>query len=154
MMTLTRRAFVCFAFCLGLCTAWAGAARAEEPEIFAKGGIAIAGYDVVIYFTQNRAVKGEMSHAIMWRGATWLFATDETMEAFEMNPHGYAPQYGGYCAYAVAQGQTAPSDPKAFTVHEGKLYLNNSAQVRDLWSGDAEANISAADQNWPSVLNR
>jgi YHS domain-containing protein len=154
MMTLTRRSFAAIAVCLSLCGTWAGAARAEEPEIFAKGGIAIAGYDVVIYFTQNRAVKGQIDHAIMWRGATWLFATDETMEAFEMNPHSYAPQYGGYCAYAVAQGQTAPSDPEAFTVHAGKLYLNNSAQVRDVWASDADANISAADQNWPSVLNR
>jgi YHS domain-containing protein len=153
-MTLTRRALAALTLCFGLCAGWAGLAAAEEPEVFAKGGIAIAGYDVVIYFTESRAVKGDTDHAIMWRGATWLFASNETMDAFEMDPHSYAPQYGGYCAYAVAQGQTAPSDPEIFTIRDGKLYLNNNAQVRDVWSGDADANISAADQNWPGILNR
>jgi hypothetical protein len=134
--------------------ALAGAASsscAESHGVFSKGGIAIAGYDAVIYFRENRAAKGKMDHALMWRGATWLFVSDETMEAFEMNPTGFAPQYGGYCALAVAQGQRVPSDPEAFTVHAGKLYLNNSAAVRDIWLNEADENISAADENWAAI---
>jgi hypothetical protein len=155
-MTLTPRSFAPLTLCLGLLGGTfglAGEGSAEEPAVFAKGGIAIAGYDVVVYFTENRAVQGSMENALMWHGATWLFVSEETMQAFEMNPKGYAPQYGGYCAYAVAQGETEPSDPEVFTVLGGKLYLNNSPRLRDVWSSEASANISIADQNWPGVLN-
>ncbi len=146
-MTLLKHLFAP----LILAGAMAGAAApscAESHGVFSKGGIAIAGYDAVIYFRENRAAKGSMDHALMWRGATWLFVSDETMEAFEMDPKGFAPQYGGYCAYAASKGQRAPSDPEVFTVHAGKLYLNNSAAVRDLWLNEADDNISIADENW------
>jgi YHS domain-containing protein len=124
---------------------------ADGQGVFSKGGIAIAGYDAVIYFRENRAAKGKMDHALMWHGATWLFVSEETMEAFEMNPRGFAPQYGGYCAYAAAKGQRAASDPETFTILDGKLYLNNSATVRDLWLSQVDENISTADQNWAAI---
>jgi hypothetical protein len=149
-MTLLKHLFAPL-LVAGALAGTATAPGAEGHGVFSKGGIAIAGYDAVIYFRENRAAKGKMDHALMWRGATWLFVSDETMEAFEMNPKGFAPQYGGYCAFAAANGQRAPSDPEIFTVHAGKLYLNSSASVRDLWMDQSEENISTADQNWAAL---
>jgi YHS domain-containing protein len=130
------------------------AAQADQPHVYAPGGIAISGYDVVIYFTENRAAQGSAEYALMWRGATWFFVSPETMEEFEMNPTAYAPQYGGYCAAAVAEGQLAPSSPEAFTILDGKLYLNNSMAIRDRWMSRAHDQIESADRNWPTVLGR
>lgn len=89
----------------------------------------------------------------MWHGAIWLFISSDTMETFEMNPTAYAPQYGGYCAMAVSEGHLAASSPEAFTVVEGKLYLNSSPAIRNTWQSDVTANIESADRNWPAVLD-
>ena len=71
--------------------------------------------------------------------------------ADEFAPEKYAPRYGGYCAYAVARGGKAPTDPKAWTVVDGRLYLNYSLEVRRLWEKDIPGSIAAADRNWPEV---
>ncbi len=68
------------------------------------------------------------------------------------NPEAYAPQYGGYCAYALSQGALASSVPEAWTIHEGKLYLNYSVNVRQIWSQDIPENIARADAQWPAIL--
>ena len=73
---------------------------------------------------------------------------------FEANPEAYAPQYGGYCAYAASKGAVAPTAPDAWTVHYGKLYLNFSQTVRGIWSEDIHGNIAKADANWPAPLSK
>ena len=88
----------------------------------------------------------------MWKGAIWQFASAPNMAAFEADPMGYAPQYGGYCAYAVSRGYTASTDPEAWTLHAGKLYLNYSISVRAQWRPEIAENIALADANWPKVL--
>lgn len=125
---------------------------AAAAEIFATGGIAIHGTDPVAYFTENRAVDGAAKHALMWMGATWYFASAANMAKFEADPHKFAPQYGGYCAYAASKGAVATSVPEAFTIHEGKLYLNFSTGVRSIWRQDIPGNVAAADANWPAIL--
>ena len=81
------------------------------------------------------------------------FCCDRCVEKFRASPQRYAPQYGGYCAWAVANGYTAKGDPNAWSVVDGKLYLNFSKSVRRQWSKDIPGNISKGDANWPSVLN-
>ena len=132
----------------------AGPAMAASPEVFAIDGVAMRGADPVAYFTQGALVMGTADHALMWKGATWWFATAEHMAQFEANPDAYAPQYGGYCAYAASQGAIATSVPEAWTVYEGKLYLNYSLNVRKIWSEDIPANIALADGFWPEILTR
>ncbi|NNF24928.1 MAG: YHS domain protein, partial [Rhodobacteraceae bacterium] len=73
---------------------------------------------------------------------------------FDADPAAFAPQYGGYCAYAVSKGATATTDPDAWTVHDGRLYLNFSTTVRSIWQEDIPGNIARADANWPGVLDR
>ncbi|MCB2110062.1 MAG: YHS domain protein [Defluviimonas sp.] len=153
-MTITRRLFLGTALLLPVAGTILRPALADEPEIFGAGGVAISGYDPVSYFTKGKAEQGRPDFALMWRGATWYFSTEESREAFEMNPSAYAPQYGGYCAYAMAKGAIASSMPDAFTIHEGKLYLNNSLEVRSIWQQDIDRNIRSADTHWPSALHQ
>ncbi len=126
---------------------WAG-----KREIFSKDNMAIDGYDAVAYFTHSKPVQGIDSLTSEWNGAKWLFSIAENKSAFDVNPEDFAPQYGGYCAYAVSKGYTATTDPDAWTIHEGKLYLNYSKTVRLLWSRDIPGHVASADMNWPSVL--
>ena len=74
------------------------------------------------------------------------------LDAFTAEPEKYAPQYGGYCAWAVSQGYTAKTDPRAFSLIDGKLYLNYSRGVQATWAKDLAGNISRGDANWPKVL--
>ncbi len=135
------------------CVALGGSmALAEEPLFYAPGGIALSGYDVVAYFTERRAVEGDADYALSWRGATWYFAGPDTLMAFEMNPEAYAPQFGGYCAYAVAEGRTGPSEPDAFFLRDGRLYFLNGAHMRDGVQGDLDRIVTMAEAQWPTVL--
>ena len=129
-------------------------AYAAKSPYFEKGGAAINGYDPVAYFTENSPQKGSAEHSLSWNGTTWLFKSAENKAMFEANPEKYAPQYGGYCAYAVSKGATAKTEPDAWAIHNGKLYLNYNIDVRGIWSTDISGNISKANANWPAVLSQ
>ncbi|MGL4488941.1 MAG: YHS domain-containing (seleno)protein [Rhizobiaceae bacterium] len=128
-------------------------AYAGKAEIYAGlvDGVAVGGYDAVSFFSGS-PVEGKADFATKWSNVEWRFATAENRDAFLSNPQKYAPQYGGYCAYAVAKGSTAKGDPKAWSVVDGKLYLNFNASIRSTWQSDATGNISKANTNWPKVL--
>jgi YHS domain-containing protein len=115
-------------------------------------GQAIRGYDPVAYFEQRKAVKGQDEYQYDWKGAEWYFSSQKNKEEFARSPKRYAPQYGGYCAWAVSQGYTASIDPKAWYIYKGKLYLNYSKEVQQTWSKDIPGNIQKADMNWPKLL--
>ena len=127
-------------------------AMAAEPATFAVNGIAIRGADPVAFFTEGAPVIGKSDYALSWEGATWRFASAGHMELFMGNPTAYAPKYGGYCAFALSRGSLATTVPEAWSIYEGKLYLNFSVNVRQVWSEDIPGNIAKADANWPSVL--
>ena len=116
--------------------------------------LAIKGYDPVAYFVENRAVEGLADHEYEWQGATWRFANAEHRQRFIANPEAYAPQYGGYCAYAVATGKTAGIDPSQFSVVDGKLYLNFNRRIQERWVAERDDFIRAADQNWPEIRDK
>jgi YHS domain-containing protein len=122
------------------------------PVNVTSDGIAIKGYDPVAYFTDQRPVKGNAAFEYLWNGAKWRFASAEHLDLFKADQEKYAPKYGGYCAYAVSQGKIVDIDPEAWTVFEGRLYLNVSKDVRRLWEKDKEEYIRKADENWPRML--
>jgi len=128
-------------------------AYAAEPEVFSTYGVAINGYDPVAYFTTDGYADGSDAYVLKWMGAMWRFSNAKNMAAFEANPRGYAPKYGGYCAFAMAQGALATTVPEAWTIHEGRLYLNYSTGVRDLWRQDIAGHVASANGHWPAVLN-
>jgi YHS domain-containing protein len=126
---------------------------AAEPEIDTNrvAGVGAGGYDVVSYFS-GTPTEGKAELSSTWKGVSWHFSSADSMKAFEAAPEKYAPQYGGYCAYAVSKGATAPGDPEAWSVVDGKLYLNLSKSIRSTWQKDTAGNIAAANANWPKVL--
>ncbi|MCM1983035.1 YHS domain-containing (seleno)protein [Lyngbya confervoides] len=119
--------------------------------IYVEDGKALGGTDPVAYFKEQRPVAGRPEFSHQWAGETWLFSTAENQSLFAANPEAYAPQYGGYCAWAVSQGSTAPSDPDAWKIVDGKLYLNLNRSVQKRWEKDIPGNIAKADANWPQV---
>ena len=122
-----------------------------SPVNVTKEGVVIKGYDPVAYFTERRPVKGLPEFEYVWRGARWRFASAQNRDAFSKDPGKYSPKYGGYCAYAVSQGKIADIEPRAWTVFEGKLYLNLNKDVQKLWQKDMQKYIRLADQNWPQI---
>ena len=147
-MNLTRR------FLLIFCLAAAApvfAADKADPVNKDGGGVAINGYDAVAYFKQSRPVKGSSSFTHQWMNATWLFANAEDRDDFARDPAKYAPQYGGYCAYGVSQNHTSPIDPEAWTIIDGKLYLNYSKGVKKTWSQQIPKYVEDANHNWPAL---
>jgi YHS domain-containing protein len=137
-----------------------GAALAAEPAVNTLknsllGGrtdTAINGYDTVAYFTVGKPVKGTDSLVYEWMGAKWKFSTQAHLDQFKAMPEKFAPQYGGYCAYGVAQGHLVKVEPDQFTVLDGKLYLNYDADVQATWKKDVPGYIKAADAKYSSLL--
>ncbi len=131
---------------------FSGAALAQKAPVYSDGAGAIRGYDPVAYFTEGRPVKGSREFSHRWNGAQWRFASAQNRERFAAAPEKYAPQYGGYCAYGVAGGYAVKIEPEAWSVVDGKLYLNYDRSVQASWKKDVPGYIRKADANWPAVL--
>ena len=128
-------------------------ALAKDP-LYTSGGLALSGYDAVAYVADGTPVQGRPEFETQWGGARWRFARAAHRDAFVANPERYAPQYGGYCAYAVSKGYTASADPMAWRIVDDKLYLNYSKSVQSLWNQDIPGHITTANRNWPAVLTK
>src|SRR5687767_15893814 len=102
-------------------------------QVYTSDGLAASGYDAVAYFTLGRAQKGSSEFETVWSGARWRFASARNREAFVAEPAKYAPQYGGYCAWAVASDYTYSADPEAWRIVDGRLFLNYSKDVQRKW---------------------
>jgi len=153
-MDLTRRNLIGLGASLPLLALSARAGRAmSTPAIYAEDGVAIDGTDPVAYFTENRPVPGDPAITHDWMGATWRFASTANRDAFAADPAAYAPQFGGYCAWAVSEGYTASTVPDAFRIVDGKLYLNYSRRIQRRWERDIPGHITRGQTNWPDVLN-
>ncbi len=110
---------------------------------------AIRGYDTVAYFTESKAVKGSKEFTTNWNNADWYFSSKENLVLFKQNPEKYAPQYGGYCAYALAHEHVANTDPEAWKIVDDRLFLNYNKGVQEKWSKDIPGFIKKADDYWP-----
>jgi hypothetical protein len=126
----------------------------DTPDIvfYAEDSIAIQGADPVAYFTQGAYVPGSAEYEYEWGNAIWRFASAEHRDLFAANPEEYAPQYGGFCAWAISQGYTAPIDPEAWSIVDDKLYLNYDRGVQARWERDIPGHIASADANWGGLL--
>lgn len=127
---------------------------AQKSEVFKSSGKAIRGYDPVAYFTEGKAVKGSEKLSFHWNDADWYFSSTQNLNSFSKDPGKYAPQYGGYCAYGLSEGHKAPTDPDAWTIVDGKLYLNYSKDVRAKWRENENERIAKADANWPQLKDK
>ena len=135
------------------CAASPGRVLQTEPvaALNAHEMVGIKGYDAVSYFVNGKPEKGTAEFTTQWQGARWHFASAEHRDLFLANPQKYAPQFGGYCAFAVSRGTTADIDPKQWAVVNGKLYLNNNSFAQSLWNRERPGNIAAGEINWPLI---
>jgi YHS domain-containing protein len=126
-----------------------------EKRLFTwkSSGVAIRGYDTVAYFTEGKPVAGSTEQVTNWNGADWLFASAEHKAMFDTDPLRYAPQYGGYCAYGVAQGYLVKIEPEQWSIVDEKLYLNYDADVQTKWKADRSTFIKTADGTFTGLLN-
>jgi YHS domain-containing protein len=151
--------FAKFVLAIGLVIsplAVAGPALADKAPIWSSFGsnVAIGGYDPVAYFTLGRPTQGVSAFKTTYQGAEFRFSSAPNRAAFVANPARYAPQFGGYCAWAVSQGYTAGIDPTAWAIVDGKLYLNYNRTIQARWQGDRANLIIAGNRNWPLVLKK
>jgi hypothetical protein len=125
-----------------------GALQAQRPRVFSSANGAINGYDAVAYFTDSSAVKGFDSLSYHWESADWKFSSKTNLELFKKDPNKFAPMYGGYCAFGMSRNYKAPTSPDAWTIVNGKLYLNYNKDVRTTWQKEVADRINKADENW------
>jgi hypothetical protein len=145
-MMLSRRASI-FALCFVVLGGSPQLARAESP-ISQRSGYAIGGFDVVAYYTDKQATRGKPEFSHVWHGAPWLFSSAENRDKFAANPDAFAPQYGGHCAVSMAGGSMTNGNPQAWTVRNGKLYLNGNEDVNRRFVGDGDTFVSKANSAW------
>ena len=140
---------------LGICllvgVSLMGVGLAESGQFYEKHGVAIVGFDPVAYFEDHKAVKGLPAFSSVYKGSTFVFVSPEHLAAFKQAPERFAPQFGGYCAYGVAEGVKAAIAGEIWEVVEGKLYLNHDPQVQVKWKAGRSALLRAAQAKWPQV---
>jgi hypothetical protein len=139
------------AMILAFTTQPAESASRVAPVNKDRAFVAIHGYDPVAYFETSKPVKGSATFSHQTSQATWWFASAANRDLFRSSPERYAPQFGGYCAWAVSNGYTADIDPEAWKIVDGKLYLNYSKSVQRMWGKDMQQRIADANRNWPEL---
>ncbi|MEO0612895.1 MAG: YHS domain-containing (seleno)protein [Pseudomonadota bacterium] len=147
----TRRSVVFGLLTAGLCAGLSMPAHAENIFMKRSWSHAVGGHDVVAYHTEGAAVRGDDAHTMMLYGVSWRFSSAENMATFAANPDAYRPQYGGYCAWAMAKGKKATGDPQVWHIHDDKLYLNVSQGIKRKWLRDIEGFIARADAAWAAL---
>jgi YHS domain-containing protein len=144
LQNVTNMILMSFSFAFLLSTGFSGIAAAKSPA----DDLAIKGYDPVAYFTIGKALKGNESFTFPWHDMTWHFSTQENRDLFAASPEKYAPQYDGYCSWALTEARKAVTDPEVWKIVDGKLYLQCSKSALEKWSKDIPGNIKKADENW------
>ena len=123
----------------------------DRSEVFHAKGIALQGYDVVSYFRERRAVRGNQAYCFHFKGLDWWFSSGRNQKDFAASPEIYLPQYGGYCAFGASEGYKARTQPHVFELYEGKLYFNFAGYVQKRWREKMEEKVAAADERWPDT---
>ena len=114
-------------------------------------GLALRGYDPVAYFTEGKPVIGKAAYTATYRNATYQFASEANLQAFQANPETYVPQYGGFCAFGVAVGAKFDGDPELWKVVDDKLYLNLNPDIQEQWEQNIPGHIGKANKHWPII---
>lgn len=152
--THSRTRAVLIALTLGAASSVAApAAFAEKDPVYTGrfSNTALGGYDALTYF-DGAPAEGDKAFSTVYKGAEFLFASQDNLEKFLADPDAYEPQYGGYCAWAMAQGKFAKGDPRYWRIVDGKLYLNFNKGIQAKWEKDIPGFIEKADAEWPDVL--
>lgn len=124
----------------------------RAQSVYSVDGIALCGTDVVAYFTQNKPIVGSHTYAADWNGVAWHFASAQNRDSFAAAPERFAPQYGGFCAWAVAARKKLYStQAENWTIENGKLYLNYNDNIQAKWLKNTQKFIADGDRFWPAL---
>lgn len=113
-----------------------------------------SGYDVVSYWSEQKAQRGSGYHVTEYKGVNYLFSSEENLNKFNKNPDRYLPAYGGYCAYGVAVGKKFAASPEIWKIVDGKLYFNLDSDIQKTWEKELKGNIKKADKNWKNIRTK
>ena len=125
-----------------------------------KARVALSGYDPVAYFRVGggKAKQGKKALATTVRGVTYRFATEKNREVFEQDPERFEPDYGGWCAWAMANNDRVEVDPESFLIEDGRLlvfYDGFFNDTRSSWLGKGGKKLRPkADANWNKFVGR
>ena len=150
-----RRVFTYAALALGIAispmAAMPAFAKSDAVHTSWRNDTAVEGYDVVTFFS-GKPQDGKAEFSASYKGADWYFFNQGNRDLFLTNPEQFAPQYGGYCAWAVSKGKLAPGRADHFHVEDGKLYMNYNARIQRRWLKGKANFIESANSRWPAIL--
>lgn len=143
--------FILSALIVAVCSIYANQSLAETP-VFSNKNVAIAGYDPVAYFLDEKALAGNEKYSYRWQGVDWWFTSQQHRDLFISDPDSYSPMFGGFCSLGAAHGALVPSDPNAWTVHKGQLFLNQSSDVTTTWRYNLDDNIQRGKSHFKAAI--
>ena len=120
----------------------------------AGAGLGVHGADPVVLSSLNAVAPGDAANVVGHDGVAYYFASEASAERFKADPDRYLPQYGGYCAYAVALGKKLDGDPHYADIVDGKLYLFVNATIYQRYLADKENTLRTAEQKWPGIKHK
>ncbi len=128
---------------------------AQQIDYYLDKGYIAEGYDVTEYFN-NKTVEGNKKYVATHDGAKYKFASQANLDKFNANPSKYVPQYGGYCAYALAtNGKKVDADPETYEIRDGKLFMFYNSWGRNThekWKKEGPETLKPkADKRWSEV---
>ena len=116
--------------------------------------VMLLGHDPVAYFTRGEPVRGRPELQLALPDRTYYFASAEHRALFEADPARYEPQYGGFCASGAAFAVKLGSDPSAWQIFEGRLFIFGDVLGKTAWQVDPAWNVGHADRLWPSIRDK
>lgn len=116
--------------------------------------LGLHGVDSVALSTLGAVAEGDATFTVVHEGAAYYFATEASAEIFSQDPGRYLPQYGGFCAYAIAKGKKFDGDPVYADIVDDKLYLFVNAAIFELYKKDSERILATAEEMWPKIRSR
>jgi YHS domain-containing protein len=128
----------------------AGCTKSND-KVYTTSNGAIDGYDAVAFFTENKPIKGLKTLSCTYQGSDWYFADQKHLIMFLNDPQKYVPAFGGYCAYGVAEGKRNPGNQNAWSIVNGKLYLNYNQELKNQWFRRRKEFIRQAEKNWQQM---
>ena len=138
---------------VGLAIVSAQPAYAQKDEIYTsiRNNFGAGGFDVVS-FHKGSPAKGNIKITADYKGAQWRFKSEANRDQFLADPEKYAPAYGGYCAWAIANNKLAKGSPNHWSIVDDVLYLNFNKSIKNRWLADTKGFITKADTVWPGIL--
>ena len=128
-------------------------ANSNSPVNVNEQGVGLHGFDPMSYFTSQGPVMGSKDKKMIFEGATYWFASADNLAKFKANPTQYAPKFGGFCAMGVVKEKKMDSDPMAWRIIDGYLFVLQNKEVQKKWLIDVSGNLKVATGNWDMIKN-